>query len=81
MINPSEVHEVNAQEEKLKSLLSVERNSQKIGAQRQQDIMQGVRWLVTLQAFIRLYLVILPSVFINVLGTVVKPNKGDKNGN
>ncbi len=70
-----------AQEAKLKSLLSLENESQKTGELRQQEIMQGVRWLVTLQAIISLYLAILPSVFINILSTVVKPNKDSKNGN
>ena len=70
-----------AQEEKLKSLLALEDESQKTGKLRQQEIMQGVRWLATLQELIRLYLAILPSIFINILSTLVKPNKDNKNGN
>lgn len=76
MTNPSA-----AQEAKLKSLLSLENEPQKTSELRQQEIMQGVRWLVTLQSLINLYLTVLPSVFINLLSTVVKPNKDPKNGN
>ncbi len=70
-----------AQDAKLTSLLSLENEPHKTSESRQQGIMQGVRWLVTLQALVSLYLTVLPGVFINILSTVVKPDKDPKNGN
>lgn len=76
MINP-----FAAQQARLKSLLSLGNEPLKTSELRQREIMQGVRWLETLQALISLYLAILPSVFINMLSTAVKPNKDPENGN
>ena len=75
-------NKVRSEEDReFRSLLSLDENLSLNSDQRQQDIMQGVRWLAMMQELIGLYLLILPKVFINLFLQLAKHDKETKNGN
>ena len=75
------LHEFNAKLEKLLKVDSAKQNPEV----RQQQILQGVRWLATLQAFLQLYLVLLPKAFSDIASQLTHKNnhinKENRHGN
>ena len=69
--------EFDAQLKKLLQVDSAKQNPQV----RQQQILQGVRWLATLQAFLQLYLVWLPKTFLDIASKLIHKNNTHNKGN
>ncbi|BBP43975.1 hypothetical protein [Thiosulfativibrio zosterae] len=64
------LHEFDVKLEKLLKVDSAKQNPKV----RQQQILQGVRWLATLQAFLQLYLVLLPKAFLDIASKLTHKN-------